>query len=401
MLNDAKVFSEKRREDLVTDPNAFVRLLMVRRVLDEREPSFFGIREDIRATTIEQRTDDPVGPSCLDPAEASKTGPPKDPRKHGFGLVILRVSNRDPRCLGLAREFEERLVAKVTRASLNRRPFLRDFDACRPKRDTQGAGEVTNLHNLRRGLCSEAVVDRRGTKRDPHIGSEPIEHVQQRGRIGPSRASDQHVVPGFYERALAEGPSHSRGDHGRTLEHAGRKGKPHLRSVPETPETASETSGFRIRHIHDATSAERNPGHRHTKPRSRPAKQAGAGFDQLEGPLFFLAADLDGRRLVGILPFFSDAFDGDENRRQNPHKPHDERRHRALLTAGFVEGEVPSERATCGTDYGKHRQRPDVGEPCGRWNDETELRAHQPQPDGTLGRCADRLGRKLLGVRHA
>ena len=202
------------------------------------------------------------------------------------------------------------------------------------------------------------------------------------------------MVPDVYESPLAEGTPHLRGDHGRTLEHARREGKPDLPSVLEAPETC----GFRIR---EGAPTERDPGHGNTKPRARPAEQPRAGFGELERPLFFLATDFDGRRLVGVLPLFANPLDRDENRGNDPREAHDERCHRALLTAGFVEGEVPGKRATRAAHDGKHRQGPHVGKTCDRWNDEAELGTHQAQPDGTLGCCANRLGGQLLGVSRA
>lgn len=148
MLDHTGILPEKRRQDVLADPDALVGPLLIRRVLYEGKPSLFGIRENIGATTIEQRTDHSIGPPCLDPDEASKTGAPKNPREHGLGLIILGVPDRDARRSRGTRDFVQRLVTMVARASLNRCALLRYLDACRPKRNPQGGGEVTHLHDL-------------------------------------------------------------------------------------------------------------------------------------------------------------------------------------------------------------------------------------------------------------
>ena len=148
MLDHPGILPEKRWEDVMADPDALVGPLLIRRVLYEGKPSLLGIRQDIGATTIEQRTDHSIGPPCLDPDETSKTGATKNPREHGLGLIILGVPDRDARRSRRTCDFVQRLVAMVARASLNRRALLRHLDARRSKRNPQEGGELAHPLDL-------------------------------------------------------------------------------------------------------------------------------------------------------------------------------------------------------------------------------------------------------------
>jgi hypothetical protein len=177
VLDDAQVLEGERWQHFVANANPFEAALVVRRVVDERELAFDRVGSNIGPAAIEQRPDDPVGPTGLDPAETTEPGAPEHPREHGLCLVVLGVPHRDTRRTSFEGDLLERSVAKLPRARLKGDPLALDLDANRVERRTQLAGQLAYSFDFQRRLGPEAMVDRCDTERDAQLAAKPVQHV--------------------------------------------------------------------------------------------------------------------------------------------------------------------------------------------------------------------------------
>lgn len=243
---------------LVPDPNPLEVSLMIRGVVDEWKFPVHRVGPHIGPTAIEERANDPVGPSSLDPSETAEAGATKKACQDGFRLIILGVTDRDANGMMGVGDLLERLIAKLTRSGLNRCALSRHLHARRIERNAQRARKGTHLLDLRCGLGPEPMIDRCRANGDAELAPQPMQHVQQGDRIRAAGARDQHVISRRHQRAFADRPPHRRKDHERTLEHARREGKPHLGSVAEA--THSRCFGVPLGSV-----GERHTGHRHAK----------------------------------------------------------------------------------------------------------------------------------------
>ena len=120
MLDDARVFRFQNGQHLVPNPNPLEGSLMVRWVPAEGQRVGHAIGEHLVSTAVDERTDDAVRPPGRDAAEPPKPGAAQDARKHGFGLVVLGMTDRNAvQALG-GGDLEQRPVPKLAGCRLDR-----------------------------------------------------------------------------------------------------------------------------------------------------------------------------------------------------------------------------------------------------------------------------------------
>ncbi len=95
MLDDAWILGRKCGQHFVANPHPLEGALVIGGVVDECKPAPGGIGPHIGTTAIEQRADDPIGPSGFDPSETAEPGATQNTREYRFRLVILGVAHRN------------------------------------------------------------------------------------------------------------------------------------------------------------------------------------------------------------------------------------------------------------------------------------------------------------------
>ncbi len=122
---EVAVAARRERQQLVADPVAGNRAVLVCRVLHPRAVPVLEVPGEIRVHEVDQRPDDPVARRG-NPAEAARASTAEQSQQHRLRLIVGRVGHgHDVGVRASARALEKR-VAKIAGGALDRRlPALR------------------------------------------------------------------------------------------------------------------------------------------------------------------------------------------------------------------------------------------------------------------------------------